>query len=152
VLQPAGPDSFETSAVGTLHRCAVSYRFPTSRSGLGFETTRPAGPGGVIRASYLRMPASTSPALSAYRGEYVSEELATSWCPLRVGAGLLVRRRGFAERPLQTLWKDAAAGPRGIPEFQRGEAAVTGFRLPNPRINGISLHKLAAGKDPVQKP
>jgi hypothetical protein len=141
------PSSFVSSTAGTLCRCSTTYRFHTSPTGavLGFESIRPAGVGGVIESSYRRMPPDKQPRLAGYTGEYVSDEVGAAWCVLERDAQLFVRRRGFQDRALHMLWKDAAAGPSGILQFERNAKGISGFRLRNSRINAIEFRKLPPG-------
>lgn len=103
-------------------------------------------------AVYTRMSTGGTTALAGYAGEYVSEDVSTSWCILQKGDALFVRRRGFADRPSQLLWKDAIEGPGGILEFKRERGLVTGFLLRNVRVNSVEFQKLPAGQHPMPPP
>jgi hypothetical protein len=153
VFRQAGPTSFESSTAGTLCRCAMTYAFHLSAAGevTGFDAVRPAGPGGEIVTRYSRM-RSAAGAASDYAGDYVSDDLSTSWRLEDRGARLPVCRKGFEDRPLQLLWRDAAAGPGGILQFDRSGGAVAGFRLRNLRFGSVSFRKLVADARPVPDP
>jgi CubicO group peptidase (beta-lactamase class C family) len=149
-----GPLTFTSSTAGVLCRCATTLVFRLSSTGkvLGYDATRPAGPGGLITTSYARMDTPAAYSLSDFVGEYVSEDAATAWCVVSTGDRLVVRRRAFADRPLQMVWTDAAAGPGGILQFDRHDGAVDGFRLRNVRLNEISFRKLPPREHPLPKP
>jgi hypothetical protein len=112
---------------------------PNRGAVLGFESIRPAGVGGVIESSYRRMPPDKQPRLAGYTGEYVSDEVGAAWCVLERDAQLFVRRRGFQDWALHMLWKDAAAGPSGILQFERNANGISGFRLRNSRIKPLNF-------------
>ena len=95
------------------------------------------------------MPADKRPRLALYTGEYVSAEVGAAWCVLERDSQLFVRRRGFQDRALQMLWKDAAAGPSGILQFERDVNGISGFRLRNSRVNAIEFRKLPPGEHVV---
>jgi CubicO group peptidase (beta-lactamase class C family) len=154
-FRQAGPLTFIGSPAGTLCRCALSYRFRLGPDGraLGFTSSRPAGSApGLISTTYRRMPPVAKPALADYAGEYVSNDLATAWCVVKKGDALAVRRRGFADRGLDMIWRDGAAGPGGILQFRRQGGRVTGFDLRNIRLNSVGFQKLPAGRHPVPEP
>jgi hypothetical protein len=98
------------------------------------------------------MPSRRAANLTDYVGEYVSDEVATSWCVLKKGNALLVRRRGFDDRPSDLVWADAAEGPGGILQFKRERGRVTGFLLRNIRLNSVEFRKLPGGQHPVPAP
>jgi len=151
-----GPLTFESSSAGTLCRCATTYTFRVGAEGSigGFSASRPSGSasGPPPITIYARMPAGGTTALSEYVGEYVSEDVASSWCILQKGEALFVRRRGFTDRPSQLLWADALEGPGGILEFKRERGLVTGFLLRNVRVNSVEFQKLPAGQHPMPPP
>lgn len=151
-----GPLTFESSSAGPLCRCATTYTFRVGADGSigGFSASGPSGSGSGPPpiAIYARMPAGGKTALSEYVGEYVSEDVATSWCILQKGEALFVRRRGFADRPSQLLWEDALEGPGGILKFMRERGRVTGFLLRNVRVNSVEFRKLPTGQHPIPAP
>jgi CubicO group peptidase (beta-lactamase class C family) len=151
-----GPFAFKSSSGGTLCRCATEYTFRVGADGnvKGFSATRPSGSGTgkPTIAIYTRMSPAPKAALAEYVGEYVSEDVATSWCVSQKGDGLFVRRRGFADRPSLPLWKDAVDGPGGILQFKRERSRVTGFLLRNVRLTSVEFRKLPAGQHPVPAP
>jgi hypothetical protein len=78
--------------------------------------------------------------------------VATSWRLEQKGDALIVRRHGFADRPLHLLWEDASDGPSGILQFQREQGRVVGFHLRNIRLNSVEFRKLPPGEHPVPSP
>src|SRR5882762_7224814 len=85
-------------------------------------------------------------------GEYVSKDVATSWCILQNDNSLSVRRRGFADRSMKLVWKDAVDGPGGVLQFKRKDGHVTGFSLRNIRLNAVEFRKLPPGQHSVPQP
>jgi CubicO group peptidase (beta-lactamase class C family) len=140
----SGPMTFESSSAGTLCRCSTTYTFQVDSDGRvkGFTAARPSKRvSKVATAFYARMKPARKIALADYVGEYVSADVAATWCVLQKDDGLFVRRRGFADRQLQLLWEDAAAGPSGILQFQRQRDQVTGFLLRNVRLGSVEFQR-----------
>ena len=101
---------------------------------------------------YKRVPLGRVAALSEYVGEYVSDEVAASWCLLRKGDALVIRRRNVRDRPSQLLLEDMVDAPGGFVEFQRHDGRVTGFLLRNPRVHSVEFTKLPVGQHPLPSP
>ena len=123
-----GPVTFEGSAKDTLCRCSATYTFELDGGGrvTGFRSSSPSGSGGrPAIAEYSRMPQPKLYALQDYLGEYVSDEAATAWCLVKKQDVLLLRRRGFDDRPLDLIWQDAASGPGGILQFERSGGTLS---------------------------
>lgn len=151
-----GPLTFKSAPSGTLCRCSTTYTFELKPDGsvAGFSASRPSGSvdNGDITDRYLRMQPGNDLALEEMAGEYISEEVATSWCILRADNSLSVRRRGFADRTMSLIWEDAVDGPSGVLQFNRKNGHVTGFSLRNTRVNAVEFRKLPSGQHPVPQP
>ncbi len=153
-----GPWTFESSPAGTFCRCSTTYVFEFDENGKvrGLRATVPAGTGASRATEYRYMPAAHNVRISDYTGEYVSEDVAATWCLLKKDDALYVRRRGFADGELQFLWDDVAGGPAdgpdGILQFERKNGTVSGFSFRNPRFNSVSFRKLPPGQEPVPAP
>lgn len=150
-----GPLRFTASSAGTLCRCSVTYKFRLDAAGRvsGFDAITPSGTGlGASVVSYKRMLPQRKLALGDYVGDYVSDELSTSWCVFQKEKSLYLRRRAFQDRPLELIWEDAATGPGGIMQFIRTEGRITGFHLRNVRLNSEDFVKLPAGEHPQPLP
>jgi hypothetical protein len=148
-----GPLTFKSAPSSTFCRCSTTYTFRLNPDGSveGFSASRPSGSveSSEIADRYLRMAPVNNVALSEIAGEYVSDEVATSWCILRNDNSLLVRRRGLPDRPVSLVWEDAVDGPSGILQFKRKKGHITGFALRNIRLNTVEFRKLPSGQHPI---
>ena len=154
-----GRFTFVSSSEGTLCRCPTTYTFRVGPNGdiEGLVSSRPIrnGVGAETSTSVffkkMTVP-QTQPSLADYVGDYVSDDLATSWCLYQRERGLFLRRRGFADRRLELLWQDAAEAPGGILQFERNGTQVSGFQLRNIRVNSVFFRKLPFGMHSVPMP
>jgi CubicO group peptidase (beta-lactamase class C family) len=155
-FRQTGPLAFKSAPSGTLCRCSATYTFQLRPNGSveGFVAARPSGSieNGNITDQYSRMQPANYNLLPQLAGEYVSDDVATSWCILRNGNSLSVRRRGFADRSMQLVWSDAVDGPNGVLQFNRKNGRVTGFSLRNIRLNAVEFRRLPPGQHPVPQP
>jgi CubicO group peptidase (beta-lactamase class C family) len=151
-----GALTFKSAPDGTFCRCSTTYTFQLKSDGSveGFSASRASGSveNRNITDRYLRMPPGNPLALSEIAGEYISDELATSWCILRKDNSLSVRRRGLPDRAVSLVWKDAVDGPSGVLQFKRKNGHITGFSLRNIRLNAVEFWKLPRGQHPSPQP
>jgi CubicO group peptidase (beta-lactamase class C family) len=153
VYRQTGSLTFKSAPTGTLCRCSTTYAFQLKPDGSvrGFSASRPSGSveNSDITDRYLRMRPGNNLVLAEMAGEYVGAEVATSWCILRNGNSLSVRRRGFADLPMSLVWEDAVDGPSGVLQFKRKNGHVTGFSLRNIRLNAVEFRKLPSGQHTI---
>ena len=155
IYRPVAPMTFEFPSSGRLCRCATTLTFRSEPGGSVQEltATTASATGKPTVLTYRRVQSGRgTAALTDYVGEYVSDDVATSWCLRRNGDTLLVRRRGAADRPSQFLLDDVVDAPGGFIHFQRAGGQVTGFVLRNKRVHAVEFRKLPAGQHPIPEP
>jgi CubicO group peptidase (beta-lactamase class C family) len=152
-LHQTGLVTFAASAAGTLCRCERKYAFEISSDGnvVGFTLTTPTGSrvGDPPVVSYKRIRSPKPQSDSEYLGQYVSKDVASVWCLFDKEGSVVIRRKGFRDRPVPLLWADAAEGPGGIMQFDRNSGReVTGFFLRNIRVNSVRFDRLQPNERP----
>jgi CubicO group peptidase (beta-lactamase class C family) len=103
-------------------------------------------PSGTRQAWFRREPPFTPnrSALASYAGRYVSEELETTYEVALTDTGLVLRRRRFADAPLQPAVPDAFSSRGGVIEFTRGaDGRPNGFTLTNGRMRYVRFVRAA---------
>lgn len=152
IYRPVAPMTFEFPSSGRLCRCTTTLSFRSEPDGSVQEltATTASATGKPTVLTYKRVrPGRQTASSTDYIGEYVSDDIATSWCLLRNGDSLLVRRRGAADRASQLLLDDVADAPGGFIHFHRTDGQVTGFALRNKRVHAIEFSKLPPGQHPI---
>jgi CubicO group peptidase (beta-lactamase class C family) len=91
-------------------------------------------PGSKTPMRYVRMPPPKSD-LREYAGLYVSRELATGWCVVATGKGLILRRKRFEDEPATPAWLDGF-DMEGPALFDRLNRRITGFTMIVDRLSG----------------
>jgi hypothetical protein len=151
-----GPLTFKSSSRGTICRCGIEYTFFEGADGAinGFSATPSIANdlGEPQPTIYARLAAGRTTALSEYAGVYVSDEVSVAWCLLKKGDALVVRRRGFEDRPSQLVLRDVIDGPGGLLQFDRRGGRVRGFRARNDRFGSLTFRKLDGGQHAVPMP
>jgi len=139
VLSPVSETSFRASLTN------ATVTFAVDRDGA--VTMEEIAPGGD-KSTYKRMPAPKTDAstLSDYAGDYVSDELGTTWRVEPTGSALTLRRRALPDITLQPVFPDAFNAPRGVMRFVRGDnGRVTGFVIGAGRVTGFVFRKTPGG-------
>jgi CubicO group peptidase (beta-lactamase class C family) len=152
-LRQTGSVTFAASAAGTLCRCERKYAFESSPDGkvLGLAVTTPTRNrfGKAPVDSYKRVSTGKPNPDPRYAGQYVSKDVASVWCLFYREGSLVIRRKGFAVRPAQLLWADAAEAPGGIIQFDRNsDGEVSGFNLRNIRLGSVRFDRLRENQQP----
>jgi CubicO group peptidase (beta-lactamase class C family) len=131
VLSPVSETAFRANIAN------ISTRFTVERDGSAvMEETLPGGE----KATYRRMPAPKTDArtLSQYAGEYVSDELDTTWRIEQRDGALIVSRGAVPNITLQPVFLDAFNSPGGVVRFVRAaDGRVTGLVIGAGRVTGF---------------
>jgi CubicO group peptidase (beta-lactamase class C family) len=139
LLLPVSETTFRASTAN------LSEKFAVERDGsVVMEETLPAGD----KATYRRMPAPKTDAgtLSAYVGDYVSDELDTTWRIEQRDSTLIVRRGAVPDLRLQPVFLDAFNSPGGVVRFVRAaDGKVTGLVIGAGRVTGFVFRRVPRG-------
>ena len=135
VLSPVSETSFRASLIN------ATVTFAVDRAGLA--TMDEISPNGD-KSTYKRMPAPKTDAgtLAGFTGDYISDELDTTWRMETSGGALKLRRRALPDITLQPVFPDAFNSPGGVIRFVRGDnGRVTGFVIGAGRVTGFVFRR-----------
>jgi hypothetical protein len=140
VLVPVSETVFRATTID------VSQSFTVERDGsVRMEETAPDG----AKSTYRRMalPKTDAGALAQYTGDYVSDELDTTWRIEQREGALIVRLSGGPNITLQPVFADAFGSPAGVVRFQRaGDGRVTGLVIGAGRVTGFVFRRASDTK------
>jgi len=95
----------------------------------------------------MALPKTDAGALAQYAGDYVSDELDTTWRIEQRDAALIVRLSGGPNITLQPVFADAFGSPAGVVRFQRaGDGRVTGLVIGAGRVTGFVFRRASVTK------
>ena len=139
VLSPVSETSFRASLIN------ATVAFAVDRDGSAtMEEIAATGD----KSTYKRMPAPKTDAgrLADFTGDYISDELDTTWRMEPSGVALKLRRRALPDITLQPVFPDAFNSPGGVIRFVRGaNGRVTGFVIGAGRVTGFVFRRAPRG-------
>jgi hypothetical protein len=140
VLIPVSETVFRATTID------VTESFTVERDGSGrMEETAPDG----AKSTYRRMPLPKTDAgmLAQYVGDYVSDELDTTWRIEQRDGGLIIRRGAVPNLTLQPVFADAFGSPAGVLRFVRAaDGRVTGLVVGAGRVTGFVFRRADADR------
>jgi CubicO group peptidase (beta-lactamase class C family) len=130
----------------------VSIAFTAERG--GSITMNETGPTGE-KLTYQRMPAPKTDARtqSEYVGDYISDELDTTWRIESRDGALIIRRGAVPDMTMQPVFLDAFSSPAGVVRFSRATGGrVTGLVVGAGRVTGFVFRKTSERGTPNVAP
>ena len=139
LLLPVSETTFRASTANASVTFAVEHD-----GSVAMEETAPTGE----KFTYRRMPAPKTDArtLAEYTGDYVSDELDTTWRIEARDSVLVVHRGAVPDVTLQPVFIDGFNSPAGVVRFVRAaNGGVTGLVIGAGRVTGFVFRRAPRG-------